>query len=118
MDYKLEKKVVAIPFGEIATAATLKSITHLVERQLANPDSPVHPLISGPGNDSPNIVTVNFNNTVQSIMSGASYLHGQTNQAQLQNTIAKEHKKPVKLYDYSVHSADNPFNFLSGVQVG
>jgi len=113
----MEKKVVAIPFGEIASAVTLKSIARIVETQLSNPDYPVHPLISGPGNDSPNLVMVNFNNTVQSINSGASYLHGQINPTQLQNTIAKEHKKQVKVYDYSVHSVDNPFNFLSTVQV-
>ena len=118
MDYKLDKKIVAIPFGEIASAVTLKSMARIVEAQLSAPDSPVHPLISGPGNDSPNIVMVNFNNTVQSITSGASYLHAKSNPAKLQNEIAKEHKKPVKVYDYSVHSADNPFNFLSTVQVG
>jgi hypothetical protein len=117
METRIEKKVIAIPFGELATAVSLKAIAQILENKNSEAATINHPLLSGPNNDSPNLVMVNFKSAVQNLTSGAAYMHQAHDTAQLKSTYSKEMKAPIKVYDTSVNFDQNPFNFLSSVQV-
>ena len=113
-----DKKIIGIPFGELATASYLKTIAHIIEEQGQSSNQPSHPLLSGAEGNSPNLVMVNFKNTVQSLTSGASYaLPPQVSQPS-NDALSQKYGKAVKVYDYSASSPSNPFNFLSHYEVG
>jgi hypothetical protein len=110
----MDRKVVDISFGEVASAIVLKS--HAFPAVLGDSSDFPRPLQSGPNNEFGNFLLVNHKDVHQTILRG---FHSNVTPSQeaLRSMPGVPNPKAVKVFDQTYFDPKNPFNFLRTSQV-